>query len=177
VAVALWAAGAGCGTALSVSPAPGGAPQGARGPVAPAPDVSEAALPASEREAVLGRIAAMLEDAGLDKNAHSSALLELERYLAGHPDEPRDAALALLGRLLGDFVKCAENLAEAEQRVGDAGLAASRLQERADAAARQNASLAAELEKVKRERGELKALVQRLKDLELNMEEKRKRLR
>lgn len=170
-ATALSAAGAGCGTTASGPPpaadlagGPAGGPAAAAHPPAPPePDVSEEPLPANEREAMLRRLASTLDRPGESRSRHAAALQALERYVAQRPREREDAALALLGRLLSECVRLGGSLAEAL--------------ERADALSRASAGLSADLGKVSRERDELKAVVQRLKDLEMSMEEKRKRMR
>jgi septal ring factor EnvC (AmiA/AmiB activator) len=68
-------------------------------------------------------------------------------------------------------------LAQAQTALAAAADAGRRLQARADALSRENAGLAAQLAAVTRERDEARAQLQRLKDLETSMEEKRKRLR
>lgn len=160
----------------------GAAPPGPRPDAVPAPAAASPAAPPpaarepEERE-LLRRLAEMLAPEQGGAPDFPGAARELGAYLALHPGDRGLPALRSLAALLDGVERLDGELRIARTRTGVQAETILEQQRRLDQLAAAGAQDRAALERLAKENRELKAVVERLKALEMSMEEKRKKVR
>lgn len=131
----------------------------------------------SQTKALYGTILSYLENADDDRTGLLKSRQELEKHIANFPEDKGLPEIAIIGRVIDSLVSVtnernrvtAESLSRAES--------IARLEERLEKSVGEKNALEAELKETVAEKEELLSIIEKLKALEIDMGQKRRKVR